>query len=134
MRQSESNMLPEYSERLIVDGDIVKVTLNPQGSNFRFPSLIASEKRWFVGLANMDIHWNIPRGSDARFLEDEEALILVDWIDDQRQHKRRFVLMLLKWVGDRRAERVGLLNEHRDEIGADTVAKLERRRMTFELV
>jgi hypothetical protein len=63
----------------------------------------------------------------------EEALILVDWNDDQKSTKRRFVMLLLKWVESGRAERRGLLSGYRDEYDTEALKEIPRTRKTFIL-
>lgn len=65
--------------------------------------------------------------------EPQDALILIEWNDDQPQSKTRWIFMLLRWVSDGIAERVGLLSKYRDECDTRFTKSVPRRRMKFEL-
>lgn len=62
-----------------------------------------------------------------------DALILVNWNDSRKRHKRKLVLMLLDWIKPGLAERRGLLSDYREEYDATAVSQIPKTRMTFVL-
>ena len=85
--------------------------------------------------AALDLETDIEADSRRNSSDDsaEDALILVHWKDNREEDKRRFVLMLWRWVGKDRAERRGLLSRYRDEYDAETLRQIPKTRRTFIL-
>ena len=105
-QQQHSIVLPEDSTFLLVQGDLVRFTLTNGKQPYRvWGCQHLSIKFWAVFDLDQDVAANLLQVGDKSSVED--ALILVDWIDNQKKPRKRFVLMLLKWVEGGRAERRG---------------------------
>ena len=128
---------PEDPRLLGIQGDLVRVALTENNSrNWK-----SSYHVW--GCDNLSFEFDVEFDWDwetaatkMQALDDgfaEDALILVDCHGSQRSKKRRFILMLLRWVGDDRAERRGLISLYRDEYDAEALSKIPRSRREFIL-
>jgi len=132
MQQQRSNILPEDSPSLLVEGDLVRLTLTNGKQPYRvWGCAHLGLEFWAVFDLDQDIAADSPQNRDQSC--DEDALILVDWTDDQKKRKKRFVLLLLRWIGDGRAERKGLVSEYRKEYDAEELKKIPRTRKMFVL-
>jgi hypothetical protein len=131
-QQQHSTILPEDSPFLLVQGDLVRLTLTNGKQPYRvWGCEHLSLKFWAVFDLDQDVAADLPQDGDQSSAED--ALILVDWNDSQKKNKKRFVLMLLRWIGGGRAERRGLLSEYRTEYDAEELRKIPRTRKMFIL-
>ncbi|PVH88634.1 HET-domain-containing protein [Cadophora sp. DSE1049] len=131
-QQQHSTILPEDSPFLLVQGDLVRLTLTNGKQPYRvWGCEHLSLEFWAVFDLDRDIAADSPQDGDQGSLED--ALILVDWNDSQKKTKKRFVLMLLRWVGGGRAERRGLLSDYRKEYDAEELRRVPRTRKMFIL-
>ena len=123
---SGSNLLPEESYSLLVEGGIVSVKMYGPLSPFYY----------IDGAEDLALRLFLEFDLDedrASPLEMEDALVLVDWNDSQSQSKKRFVLMLITWVHEGVAERKGLLSGYKDEYDASTIHKIPKIRRKFFL-
>jgi hypothetical protein len=122
IQQLRSNAVPEESPYLVVEGDLLRVKVNPARRNFCYCEQ-NDKKLEFGGRADLDLappptplesnisltsHTADQEGSDSV----EDALILLEWYKSRATNKKRMVMMLLTWVTNDRAERKGLLCEY----------------------
>ena len=158
-----SNIIPEISSSLYVDGEIVMVRLF-QGNRLSFTRYFSTywqEGRFvFCDEDGKDIPGEaagmtqdmqypglperLPDEYDAYECKNsaftkrhEEALILLDGAEFVLKNVKyqRLVMMLLKWTGPNRAERAGLLSSLADDHwDIDFVKRIPRTRRQFELV
>jgi hypothetical protein len=130
--QRYSVVLPEDSPILVVEGDVVRLTLVDGKQPYR---VWGCEQLSLGFSAAYDLDEDTATGSSqgGNSSPIEEALILVDWEDHQWGTNQRFVMLLLKWVDDGRAERRGLLSHYRDRYATEAVKKIPRTRKTFIL-
>jgi hypothetical protein len=132
LEQHSTNVLPEYSTTILVEGDVVRVKLSDNAESFHFygqddgPVALGSSAHLDLAVPAPDMGEG---GRDAAY----DALILVEWHDSQRKGKRRLVMMLLHWIGPDVAERKGLLSEYRREWTAESLKKIPRTRRRFTL-
>ena len=120
---SDSPILPEYSRKLLVEGDIIRVRRNSKG----LCELFNEGKSFEPDVFDMEpASQNIPTELDD--------LILIQWVDAQhRRGTKRFVLMLLHWIDKDHAERIGLLTHYRHEFQCDLIHNIPRVRKIFIL-
>lgn len=131
-QQQHSTILPEESHFLLVEGDLVRLTLTNGKQPYRvWGCAHLSLEFWATFDLDQDMAADSHQDGDQSSVE--EALILVDWNDSQRKTKKRFVLMLLKWIGGNLAERRGLLSDYRKEYDAAELNKIPRIRKMFTL-
>ncbi|MCJ1261537.1 hypothetical protein MMC22_001401 [Lobaria immixta] len=132
---SETNILPEKSISIFLEGEIITVMQRKTDESFWFCQKDNGPILDHVIYAYPDIDGAEKEESDSngREFELRDALILIEWNDDQRSSETRFVLMLLQWVADGIAERVGLLGEYRKSWDIRFVKSLPRKRKKFEL-
>jgi hypothetical protein len=104
--QRYSVVLPEESPILVVEGDLVRLTLVNGKHPYRVWGCEELSLRFWVAY-DLDEAEATVSSQDGNSSLIEEALILVDWNDDQKSTKKRFVMLLLKWVESGRAERGG---------------------------
>lgn len=132
---SETNILPEKSISIFLEGEIITVMQRKTDESFWFCQKDNEPILDHVIYAYPDIDGVEKEDSDSKGREFElrDALILIEWNDDQRSSETRFVLMLLQWVADGIAERVGLLGEYRKSWDIRFVKSLPRKRKKFEL-
>lgn len=129
IEKAVSPILPEYSRELHVQGEFVKFRRNSSGAYNLFGEWTDFEQDLFpekpmFQSASTENH------VDAYV----EALILINWAEtQQRTGTERFVLMLVHWIDENHAERVGLLTNYRDEFRSDLIHKLPRIRKKFIL-
>jgi hypothetical protein len=130
--QRYSVVLPEDSPILVVEGDVVRLTLLNGTHSYRVWGCEQLSLRFW---AAYDLDEDTATGSSqgGNSSPTEEALILVDWRDGQRSTRKRFVMLLLKWVEDGRAERRGLLSHYKDEYDTEALKEIPRTRKTFIL-
>lgn len=64
----------------------------------------------------------------------DDALVLVDWEADAPEGETRWVLMLLKWLDEDTAERVGILGKYQQTFPTKCIDKMPRRRKRFLLI
>ena len=131
LRQQNSHVLPEESPFLLVQGDIVRFTLQNGKQPYRVEGCEHLLEFWAVFDLDHDTGADLTQAGSKSSTED--ALILVEWNDLQKPQKRRFVLMLLRWVEDGRAERIGLLSDYRTEYDVAALRQIPRTRKTFVL-
>ena len=127
----ESNALPEISPQLQIEGDVVRVRRDKSPRSNLFGLLFdGQDNQVFVEItpaASFDI-------DDRAGLDNfTDAVVLIEWNDAQKKTKMRFVMMLLKWVTDDMAERIGILSEYRHEWNAGDVGRIERTKKRFFL-
>ena len=125
--QQYTTVVPEDSPQLVVEGDLVRLTLVDGGRPYRIQGCehLALE----FGAA-----YDLDEDTSTDLSPVEEALILVDWRDSQRRTKKRLVMLILKWVGSGRAERRGLMSEYKSEYDANVLRQIPRTRKTFVLL
>jgi hypothetical protein len=131
MQHQLSTVLPEDSPFLLVEGDLVRLTLSNGNQPYR---VWGSEQLSHAFWATFDLDQDMAADSQVGDRSSaEDALILVDWNDDQKKSKKRFVLMLLRWVKDGLAERRGLVSEYSTEHDAEALRQIPRTRKRFVL-
>lgn len=60
-------------------------------------------------------------------VHEDYVLVLIQWHDDTvRRGKKRLMLMVLNWIDDNHAERLGLLTQYSDEFSARWIDQLPR--------
>lgn len=132
-----TDMLPELSPALLIEGDLVRVRRESNQSvkagkvghiRFRFCDKDDKIMSAVYILPRIDLDEDDKDSSDA-----QDALVLIDWRDGCRKAQRRFILMLLKWVEEGVAERVGLLGRYYEKWNKVFLENLWRRRVKFEL-
>lgn len=136
-QQRASNILPEESPLLLVEGDVIRVQLTKPENKKR--NKVAPYR--IYGCDDLDLRfWDNPdfglnqNGGDRE--PDniaEDALILISWDDGCKATKRRVMLMLLRWVSDNVAERRGLLTRSRGEYDSEIVRRIPKTRKIFTL-
>lgn len=132
MQQQHSVVLPDGSPFLLVEGDLVRFTLTNGKQPYRvWGCEHLSLEFWAVFDLDQDKAADSPQFGETSSAED--ALILVNWNDDQRKSRKRFTLMLLRWVEGGRAERKGLLSDYRKEYDAEALSLIPRTRKRFVL-
>lgn len=124
MQQQHSVVPPDGSPFLLVEGNLVQFALN----NGKQPDRVCG---WAVFDLDQDMAADSPQFGDTSSAE--EALILVNWNDDQRKSRKRFILMLLRWAEGGRAERKDLLSDYRKEYDAEALSLIPRTRKRFVL-
>jgi len=136
-QQHNSNMLPEESPLLLVEGDVIRVQFTkPENKKrnkvapYRIYGCDDSDPGFW---ASLEFGLNQDGGDREPDNIAEDALILISWDDECKKTKRRVMLMLLRWVGDNVAERRGLLTGSRGEYDAEMVRKIPKTRKTFTL-
>lgn len=103
MQQQHSVVLPDGFPFLLVEGDLVRFTVTNGKQPYRvWGCEHLSLEFWAVFDLDQDKAADSPQFGDTSSAED--ALILVNWNDDQRKSRKRFTLMLLRWVEGGRAE------------------------------
>jgi hypothetical protein len=140
IQRKTSNALIEHSPYLWVEGDLVRVRNCARRGVYRFCGQ-DGEYLTPVVFAQFDLQPPVEYGTDGTVISDEtsidEALVLVQWNDSQKQGKKRIVMMLLDWVAndraERRAERRGLLSDYRSEWDAEFLKRVPRMRKKFIL-
>ena len=133
VKNTKTKMLPETSTSIIVEGDVLEVSTvlhRPYSFHLRNRDGTLASDDSFRASIDTDRHL-VPLGSNTVKILD--ALVIVNWSDSQPETEVRFVLMLLRWVGDNIAERVGLLSNYHKVWDKDSVDSLSRRRVKFEL-
>ncbi|KAK4159551.1 heterokaryon incompatibility protein-domain-containing protein [Cladorrhinum sp. PSN259] len=120
-------LLPEGtgSERLLVEGDLVRLRRTSTGA-YRVHDCEGLDLTLF---AELDIHVD---GGSIKPLED--ALILVNWNDNQKASQKRFVMMLLEWVEEGVAQRKGLVSDYRTQYSATALSQISTTHRTFVLI
>jgi hypothetical protein len=133
MQRCWSNTLPEDSipPSLLVQGYIVRV-VSAQNGLYRLYDFDQLDPPFLFALLDLDQDQQtvFPR-EEHRY---EEAVMLLEWNDDQRAKRKRFMLMLLMWLENGVAERRGLLGDYRSEYDGETLAKIPKSRRMFILI
>lgn len=128
LQQQQSYILPEESPFLLVEGDVVRITQTEIKGRYQVQGC-EHLRLEFHALFDLDADTaaaeltQVERGESPNT---EDALILVEWNDSQWRHKKRFVLMLLAWVEEGRAERRGVLSEYKTEYDAEALKQVPR--------
>jgi hypothetical protein len=146
MASHSSHILPEMSQRLLVEGDLVQITLRDGKNEYRPAFMDGGNFVLTPFYAVLDLDPEPVRAGHKRkgseqlpyiplpgIKKSEDALILVDWNDAQRKSKNRCVFMLLKWVAEGVAERTGLLSEYKMSHEASHIKALPKWRTRFLL-
>jgi hypothetical protein len=122
-------LIPEGkdSQQLLVEGDIVRLRRTPHGAH----RVYDCEHLDLTLFMSLDLE-HLP-GAEHPVELFEDALILVNWNDDQKLTQRRFVMMLLEWVEEGVAERRGLVSDYRTEHSATIISQIPTSRKTFRL-
>ena len=131
LQQQHSHVLPEESPFLLVQGDVVRYTLTDGKQPYRVQGCEHLLEFWAVFDLDHDTGAGLTQAGGKSSTED--ALILVEWNDLQKPQKKRFVLMLLRWIDDGRAERRGLLSDYKKEYDVEALRQIPRTRKTFIL-
>ena len=131
MQQCRSQALPEDPNHnsLLIQGYIIRVVSNQNGL-YRLSGSYQLDPPFLLAYLDLD------EDQETKFTREEgyeEALILIDWSDDQKVGKKRFMLMLLKWREDGVAERKGLLGHYGSEYDSENLAKIPKLQTTFIL-
>ena len=122
----DSPILPEYSRQLHVDGEFIRVCRRSTGLYKLF-----DEWRYVGHDLSAD---ETVASTENTTVTEVEALVLIQWADAQkRRGTKRFVLMLVQWLDEDHAERIGLLTHYRDEFQCDAIDNLPRIRKKFIL-
>ena len=129
--QQHSHVLPEESPFLLVQCDVVRFTLTNGKQPYRVQGCEHLLEFWAAFDLDHDTGAELTLAGGKSSTED--ALILVEWNDSQKLQKKRFVLMLLGWIEDGRAERRGLLSDCRKEYDVGALKRIPRTRKTFVL-
>ena len=141
-RTTNLSLLPELSPELTVEGDLVKVKLEATTGQFSFHWQGDDGEDPLGGkdIAQLDLapstsaSWKASSGSHQATIEwdpEEElcdALVLFELNDRQPKPRRRFVMMLLEWIGPNRAERRGLLSTYDRQWDASLLNSIPRER------
>ena len=133
IRRSESNTIPEVSSRLQIEGDIVRVRVvrvRVNESNCLFDGCDNEEISIDVWPA---VATDVPDDDLNLFERFCEAVVLIEWNDAQKRSRMRFVIMLLRWVTENTAERVGILSNYRTEWDVSDIRRIKRTRKKFFL-
>jgi hypothetical protein len=153
MATHNSNILPEDSSDLLVEADVVQVFFQEDVHNRYKPACLDGGNFVLTPFyAVFDLDPDPVRGHKRKISDDrplviehgpfdthgirrglEDAIILVNWNDDQRQSKHRCILMLIEWTGEGRARRRGLLSEYKLSHEAAHIKELPKRRCKFIL-
>lgn len=126
-----SPILPEYSRELYVEGEFVRLRRNSSGAY----NLFGKWKDFEQDLCpEKSVVQSASTEDDADGEVEVEALVLINWADAQRRTgTERFVLMLVNWIDEIHAERMGLLTNYRHEFRSDRILELPRIRKRFVL-
>lgn len=106
-----SNVLPEDSPYLQVEGDLIEVEWDKSARVYRVIGFDLPED---IFEPQLDLDHQEPQP-----MKRQPALKLLEWTvpkSGRRKEKRILMTMLLKWVGENRAERIGLLPIYEDPI------------------
>ena len=139
IENTKSNILPESSTSIIVEGDILRFAKarirRPNMAWFHFLDTNGNMYPYSPLNAQVDVSGpGVQPAATMKTLKGvQDALVIVEWSDRQPETEVRFVLMLLRWVGDKIAERVGLVGEYSTRWDKNLVNSLPRRRVKFEL-
>ncbi|KAH7176206.1 heterokaryon incompatibility protein-domain-containing protein [Dactylonectria macrodidyma] len=122
-------LIPEGkdSQRLLVEGNLVRLC-REYGKGHRVHDCQHLDLVFF---ATLDMEPYPAKKCQEVLVED--ALVLINWTDSQRQTQRRFVMMLLEWVEEGVAERRGLVSNYRAEYSAEILNQIPTARKTFIL-
>lgn len=137
IKNTKTKILPEASTSIIVEGDVLrlvkgKIDHRHARFDFRYKNGIVVQRPSLY--ARVDVSGPDDLAAKRKTLEGvEDALIIVEWTDSQPETQVRFILMLLRWVGDNIAERVGLIGDYGEDWEKTFVDSLPRRRVKFEL-
>jgi hypothetical protein len=133
MQNCQSNTLPEDSipPSLLIQGYIVRV-VSAQNRLYQLYDFDQLDPPFLVAFLDFDQDQQTVCPREEQKYED--AVMLVDWNDDQGTGKKRFVMMLLKWLGNGNAERRGLLGDYRSQYDSEALAKIPRSQRTFVLI
>ena len=135
VERSTTDLLPETSTSIIIEGEIVKVKRSSMVSSGFF--LCGHDGAGIQDLMirlERDVDTIDEKGfSNEEGCEPQDALIVIEWHDDQPESETRFVLILLRWVGEGIAERLGLLGAYRYSIKKTIIQSVPRRRQRIEL-
>lgn len=136
IENSRTKILPELSTSIIVEGDVFRLVKDPFYGFWRFCDWNGKRHPYQPEPFPQP---DVPgrgggQAATAKALEGvQDGLVIVNWNVDQSETEVRFVLMLLRWVGDNIAERVGLLGHYEDRVSKTFVGSLSRRHLKFEL-
>ena len=124
---------PDPNRQLLVEGDLIRVQyVTRKGTYHRWYKLFG---KWIYFQPDDD-DYDRPKGPDVKDIQNESedcVLVLIQWDESQRGRAKRFLLMVLRWIDDIHAERLGLLTQYRHEFPADGVDQLPRFRKQFIL-
>ena len=127
-----SNSSLEGSRELTVEGDLVLLRYKHRGTAHKWYYLDGVWRYFQPDLHGEDQDWPGKPNADEDEAE-EHVLVLIQWNESQKSNMRRLLLMVLKWVDDTHAERMGLLTEYRQEFPVGWVQQLPRTRRRFIL-
>ena len=120
------------STSTIVEGDVLELSVVPPLCSFYLRNgdgnLVSCDS--FGASIDNDRPLVRPSATTGKTLD---ALVIVNPSGSQSETGDNFVLMLLPWVGDNIAERVGLLCHYSKSVDKTWVDSLWRRRVKFEL-
>ena len=123
--------IPELTQRLIVEGDFVVLHyVGPPSGRYYY---IVNDTRKFEPDIPTDNHIEPESSHENHISGEENVLVLLQWRESQRIDKRRFLLMVLKWIDEDHAERKGLLTHYRDEFSSEWIERQPRVRKKFTL-
>lgn len=135
LHQQQSYVLPEESPFLLVQGDVVRITLTNGKQSYKIQGCEHLPLEFWAAF-DLDADRaaaDLTRAEGGKSPTTVDALILVEWNDSQNPQWKRLVLMLLGWVEDGRAERRGLLSDYRHGYDAEALRQIPRTRKTFVL-
>lgn len=142
------SLLPEISPELTVEGDLVKVKVEAATEQYSFHWPGQDDRDDSLGgkdIAQLDLPPSTSASQNSSSSVSHfttggdveggicDGLVLFEWNDRQPKPRRRFVMMLLQWVGPERAERRGLLSTYDRQWDGSLLNGIPRERKKFVL-
>lgn len=122
-------------QKLLIEGDLLHARyVTREDTSHRWYHLL-DQWRYFEAdkSHDADSRPGPPVGKDLEDEHEDYVLVLIQWHESQKSNRKRFLLMVLKWIDDYHAERLGLLTGYRDEFPASWIDQLPRSRRQFIL-
>ncbi|KAF7508786.1 hypothetical protein GJ744_008663 [Endocarpon pusillum] len=126
-----STTLPEHDQRLLVEGDLIRLPFKSRGSTHRWYQLFGGHWRYFLPDLCSDAE-DFPGKPNLNDAEGEDyVLVLIRWNESQKSSMKRLLLMVLNWIDDDHAERMGLLTTYSEEFPTHWIDQTPRIRKKF---
>ena len=126
--------LLEDNQELFVEGDLILLRYRSRGIAHKWYDLAG---KWRYFQPDLDLRVNDQDWPGSPTENDPEAreyvLVLIQWKESQKSSMKRLLLMVLKWVDENHAERMGRLTAYRDEFSVNLVDQMPRIRKKFIL-